>query len=424
MNEKLLHFIWQYKLYSMVSLKTVHGEEMSVIDSGKPNTNAGPDFFNAKVIIANTLWAGNLEIHVHASDWFKHKHQLDSNYDSVILHVVLHNDVQVTRTNGEVIPQIELAIPERLLEIYAQLMQNSQWIPCATKLKLVDAVIIQSWMQTMIAERLSAKENLIHSIQEANKTDWESSFYIVLARSFGFDTNSDAFELLAKSLPLKCLAKHKDKPFQLEALLFGQSGLLHLQQKAPDAYQLELLKEYNFLRVKYDLRPIDGKMWKMLRLRPPNFPYIRIAQFAALVHRSSKLFSQVIAAESVKELHKLFNCEPSEYWLTHYRFGEICPIKSKKIGKSALDILLINTVAPFLFAYGQSIADEAMQDKALALLESLPAEKNSVIEQWRLLGVKAISAFDSQALLQLKNKYCDDKKCLRCRIGHKVLTSV
>lgn len=422
MNEKFLHYIWQHKLLVANHFKTEDGESIEVIDPGKLNTDAGPDFFNAKLKIGNTLWAGNVEIHVHASDWSKHLHNTDKVYDSVILHVVQEIDAAVHRTTGEKIIQAQLAFPAYLEKNYEALLADTQWIACANKLQEIDAIFIHSFLNATLTERLTNKADFILSLLQDTKQNWEEAFYIVLARNFGFGTNSDAFELLAKSLPQSNLSKHKDNLFQLEALLFGQSGLLQLQKKQPDEYQLALQKEYAFLQSKFNLTPIDGKFWKMLRLRPTNFPYIRLAQFAALTHQSSKLFSKIIENPSLKELQKLFNCEPSSYWGSHYQFGEICPMKSKKLGKAAIDILLINTVVPFLFCYGKSKQNETLQDAAINLLEKLPAEKNNITENWKWLGIKAQSAFDSQALLQLKKHYCDDKKCLRCRIGHKVLS--
>lgn len=421
MNEKFLHYIWQHKLHTPQAFKTADGEIIEVIDSGKLNSDAGPDFFNAKLKIGGTLWAGNVELHINASDWGKHKHDTDSAYDSVILHVVNNIDAAVFRSNGKPILQAQLIYPAEIELRYETLLANTLWVPCANKLKDVDDIFIRSWLNATLTERLNNKSEAIFKLLDETNNNWEEAFYIALARNFGFGTNSDAFELLAKSLPHVCLGKHKDNLFQLEALLYGQSGLLHLKKKEPDAYHLSLQKEYDFLKAKFGLKPIDGKMWKMLRLRPTNFPYIRLAQFAALVHVSSKLFSKIVDNPSLKEMQRLFNCEPSDYWKSHYLFGDLCPMRSKKLGKAAIDILLINTVIPFLFCYGKSKQNENLQNKALSLLESLPAEKNNITENWKWLGIKADSAYDSQALLQLKKYYCDDKKCLRCRIGHKVL---
>lgn len=418
MKESILHYVWQYKLFSLQDLKTTTGLAVELIDVGRPNTDAGPDFFNAKLKIGGTLWAGNIEIHNLSSDWQKHKHDADKAYDNVILHVVNKADSEVFRTNGEVIPQLELVVPHSIRENYQELMAAKKWIPCEDKIHEVPSFLISSWKNALLVERLERKANDIDELLEQSHNHWEEAFYIMLARSFGFSTNSQAFELTAKSLPINVLAKHHDNLFQLEALLFGQAGLL--EEESGDSYQNELRKEYRFLQIKYDLRPIDGSQWKLLRLRPDNFPHVRIAQFAALTHQSSKLFSKIIAEENVKNLRKLFDCEVSEYWQRHYLFGKEIPISKKKLGKNSVDVLLINAVVPFVFNYYNKRTGNG--ERALKLLEEISAESNSIIKKWKELGVIVENAFDSQALLQLKKNYCDEKKCLRCRIGHKVLS--
>ncbi|MDR3706153.1 MAG: DUF2851 family protein [Paludibacteraceae bacterium] len=422
MNEKFLHYIWQNKLFEAHSLQTIDGKKVDVIDVGRLNTDAGPDFFNAKLKIDDTLWAGNVEIHRNASDWIKHKHHTDKVYDSVILHVVQHDDAPIYRLNGELIPQIMLHYPTEIEQRYESLLANQKWIACEEKLKQVDSLFIDSWLTACLTERLSQKTEVIFNLLVQNKNNWEEAFYITLARNFGFGTNSDTFERLAKLLPLSYLGKHKDNLFQIEALLFGQSGLLFSSKKEPDEYQLSLEKEYRFLQAKFELKPIDGSLWKMLRLRPTNFPHVRLAQFASLIHNSSKLFSKIIENPEFELIEPLFECNPSEYWTTHYLFGEESTPRGKKLGKSAIHVILINTVVPFIFCYGKSKQNEELQETALNLLEKIPAERNSVIAGWQVAGITASSAFDSQSLLQLKKCYCDEKKCLQCRIGHKVLS--
>lgn len=420
-HEKLLHYIWQHKLFSAHALQTSTGQQIEVIDVGKLNTDAGPDFFNAKIKIDNTLWVGNVEIHIRASDWQKHGHQHDKAYDSVVLHMVHQLDAETTRSNGELIPQAELLFPASILDKYESLQANMQWIACAPNLSEVDAFHIRAWITACLSERLSHKAEMIYALLRDNANNWEEAFYITLARNFGFGVNSDAFEALAKSLPLSYLGKHKDNMFQLEALLFGQAGLLETDSSTADEYQSALLKEYRFLQAKFDLKPLHASRWKLLRLRPSNFPHIRLAQFAALVHQSSKLFSKMLENTSLEYLESLFVCRPSDYWRIHYLFAEESAAKDKKLGKSAIEVILINTVIPFLFCYGQSKQNETLQETALALLEQLPAEKNSIITQWQAHGIEAQSAYDSQALLQWKRNYCEKKDCLRCAIGHKVL---
>ncbi|MGC3978098.1 MAG: DUF2851 family protein [Paludibacteraceae bacterium] len=420
MNESILHYIWQYKLFPQHQLKTIDGDEMEVIDCGLFNSDAGPDFFNAKIKIDGTVWAGNIEFHQRSSDWKRHRHSNDKAYDNVILHIAENVDTDVFRTNGERIPQMELKIPEHIKRNYDELLANKKWISCEDKISQVESIRIATWKDTLLTERLEQKTELIFQLLEQTENHWEEAFYISLARSFGFGINGLPFEMTAKSLPLNVLAKHKDNLFQLEALLLGQAGLL--EQTDSDEYQLSLQKEYRFLQTKYNLTPIAALQWKLLRLRPDNFPHIRLAQFSKLIHKSTKLFSKILEIEHINDLRKIFQSEVSDYWTKHYLFGKESPSSKKTIGNSSIDVLLINTVVPFLFAYGRKKNEETYIEKAFRLLETLPAENNSVIAKWHALNINAANAFDSQALLQLKKIYCDEKKCLRCRIGRQILT--
>jgi hypothetical protein len=420
MKESILHYIWQQKLFAAHDMKTTTGEDVEVIDVGKINTDAGPDFFNAKIRIGDTLWAGNVEIHARSTDWSKHNHHSDKAYDSVILHVVNEADTDVFRIDGENIPQVELVYPKHIETTYEQLIHEQKWIPCADKIGFVPSIFIQSWKNALLMERLEQKMLAIETLLNANNQHWEDAFYITLSRNFGFGTNSQAFENLAKSTPLTVLGKHKDNLFQLEAILFGQAGLL--KADAQDEYVVGLKKEYEFLSAKFGLQPMDAVQWKLLRLRPDNFPHVRIAQFAALIHNSSKLFSKILENPVVNFLRTIFVCKPSYYWQTHYLFAHKSEKKEKKLGAQSINVILINTVVPFLFCYAYQKNNQALKDKALELLEQIPGEKNAIIRGWQNLGLKMESAYDSQALLHLKKYYCDDKKCLRCRIGNKVLT--
>ena len=418
MKESILHYVWQFRLFRMNNLKTTDGKMVEIIHPGLPNTDAGPDFFNAKIKIDDTLWAGNIEIHNQSSDWAKHRHTADKAYDNVILHVVNKADKAVFRTNGDPLPQLELEVPEHIRMNYNELLSGKKWIPCGDKITQVPLILINDWKSALLIERMEQKTEMIETLLTQTNNHWEEAFYVSLARSFGFGTNSQAFERLARSLPMSILAKHKDDIFQLEALLFGQAGLL--EQAENDEYHAKLKKEYRFLQTKYHLKPIESSEWKLLRLRPDNFPHVRLAQFAALTHRSSKLFSKTIAAADIMQLRALFDCEVSDYWKKHYLFGKQSAESAKRLGRKSIDILLINTVVPFLFAHSKKKNAEC--ETALKLLELIPSEKNAVVRRWVELGVSSASAFDSQALLHLKKKYCDDKKCLRCRIGHKVLS--
>lgn len=420
MKESILHYIWQNKLFTAHNLCTTDGESVEIIDVGKYNTDAGPDFFNAKIKIADTIWAGNVEIHTCSTDWIKHNHHSDKAYDSVILHVVQQIDGDVFRMDGDKIPQLKLVYPKEIETNYEQLISDKKWIPCADKISLVPHIFIQSWKNALLTERLEAKTHAIELLLTENNQHWEEAFYVTLARNFGFGTNSQAFESLAKSLPISVLGKHKDNLFQLEALLFGTAGLL--AEEDTDEYAFKLKQEYNFLRSKFALNPIAGSQWKLLRLRPDNFPHIRIAQFAALIHSSSKLFSKIVENPDVDFIRTLFLCESSAYWKTHFLFATESTTKIKKLGQSSINGILINTVIPFLFYYASQKRNDELRDLSIQMLEKIPGERNSIISAWQTIGIKSESVYDSQALLQLKKQYCDEKKCLRCRIGHKVLT--
>jgi len=420
MKESILHYVWQNKLFVSQEIKTTDGERVEIIDVGRINTDAGPDFFNAKIKIGDTLWAGNVEVHTVSSEWNKHNHQQDKAYDSVILHVVLQADSDVYRIDGTKIPQLELKFPQQIETNYELLFSQQKWIPCADKIDQVPSIVIQSWKNALLTERLEQKMSAIESLLNENNRHWEEAFYITLARSFGFGTNSQAFESLAKSLPLSVLGKHKDQLFQLEALLFGQAGLLDLETY--DDYSANLKKEYEFLRAKYELNPLEKSQWKLLRLRPDNFPHVRIAQFAALIHSSTKLFSKITENPNLTYIRTLFAYETSTYWKANYLFGRESKVRTKRLGEQSINGLIINTVVPFLFCYADQKKNDDLKDRALQILEQLESEQNAIITGWRSLGLHVDNAFDSQSLLQLKKSYCDEKKCLRCRIGHKILT--
>ena len=420
MKEVLLQYAWQHKLYYTGNLVTTNGNTVEVINPGLLNSDAGPDFFNAKLKIGNTLWAGNVEIHVKSSDWNAHHHADNAGYNNIILHVIAYHDIDLQRANGEPIEQLVIPIYADLEEKYEQLIAKQLFIPCAPKLAQVPRIVLSSWKNALLMEKLEAKVGDIHALLAQTQYNWEETFYIVLARNFGLGINAIPFEMMAKSLPQIYLAKHKDNLFQVEAMLFGQSGLLASAKS--DEYTDRLKKEYAFLQTKYHLHPIDGHLWKLLRLRPQNFPHIRIAQLANLAITSSKLFSKILDTKTLTELEALFHCQVSEYWQSHYTFNKLSSRKNKPMGISTIRILLINTVIPFLFAYGQYKDDAALQEQAISLLEQMPAEHNSIVEHWAKYNIKAMSAYDSQALIFLKKHYCDEKKCLHCRIGHFILS--
>ena len=403
MREEFIYYLWENRLLRS-ELFTIDGAAVKIISQGNRNYDSGPDYMDAKIRIDGTLWCGNVEIHVSASDWYRHKHHEDSAYDNVILHVVLSADKPVVRSDGQIVKQCLLHYPKQLEEHYDELMKSDKPVRCAEKLNEIPLFLINSWKDSLLVERLEEKSGYIEKLLQANKRNWEEAFYVTLARNFGFHTNSMAFELMALSLPLSCICKHRNNLKQVEALLFGQANLLCGEQ---DDYAQELSKEYAFLASKFDLKPIKDGLWKNHRLRPSNSPYIRIAQFAALLHYSQRLFSQLLECGHVKEMFGLFETKPSEYWKTHYSFGKASDVHTK--------------VIPFIFYYGKCHSNEAMMDKAVAFFRELPAEDNHIIKQWKQVGLAADNAGDSQALLQLWHHYCESRNCLKCRIGHKML---
>lgn len=422
MTEKFLQYIWKYSLFNNSNLIADTGEKIEILKSGYPNTNAGPDFLNAEIRIDSTKWAGNVEIHINSSDWTKHKHKNDKAYDNVILHAVFNNDQITQRTNGEIIPTIELAFNKSLYKIYSRLVSSELWIPCQNEIKKIDKFIMDYWLNVLLIDRLELKTRAIYTTLKATNNDWEETFYIHLARNFGFNVNSLPFEILANSLPSKYLLRHKNNITQIEALLFGQAGFLN-KNIPDDNYYRELKSEYKFLKRKFNLSPIDHHIWKFLRLRPRNFPTIRLAQFAALIYNSHRLFSKVIECKSIAQLRKYFTISASEYWNNHYIFGKESGEEVKYIGDTAFNIIVINTIIPFLFAFGRYNGKDELKERTIGFFTEIPAENNSIIRKWSNLGIISKCAFYSQALLQLKNQYCSHKECLNCLIGNKIISS-
>ncbi|MFT4761575.1 MAG: hypothetical protein ACI9XO_004923 [Paraglaciecola sp.] len=421
MKENFLHYLWRMKRFDISDLRTTQGETITIQKFGTHNHNAGPDFLNAKIQIGDTLWAGNVEMHLDASEWMAHKHQDDAAYNNVILHVVMDEDRPILRASGERIPCLEIKkrVPLKLVNIYQKLLQNEHWIPCQHHFFNVKELTKNLWLDRLLVERLEQKTEIIEQTLDENNGNWEETFYQFLAKNFGVKVNAEPFAAVANSLPLLTLAKHKNNAFQLEALLFGQSGLL--EKEFTDDYPNRLKKEYSFLQKKHSLIPIEGVNWRFLRMRPANFPTIRIAQFAMLIHQSVHLFSKILDVETVKQIEQLFKVELSDYWLTHYVFDKESKSRSKRLGKNAIQLLIINTIVPFLFLYGKRKADSMFKDRALTLLEEILPEKNSTIEQWKVLGMQPESAYQTQALLQLKNEYCSAQRCLECGIGGAIL---
>lgn len=408
MPELLLHDIWAKGLFLSLPQFTTDGQPLEVINRGQHNFDQGPDFQGAVIRIGNINWSGNVEIHVKSSDWYKHGHQHDKAYDNIILHVVLKADKPVYTTTGQPIPQCELQFLPSSTYLSQMLADKSSI--CAQRLFAYPELVRDDWKDTLLRDRMYKKSLAIKQLLQQNKNNWEQAFYITLAHNFGFHTNGLPFEWLAKQTPLPYLLKHRSSLFQLEAILYGQSGLL-TPQTAKDEYTERLLNEYTFLQKKFSLRPVDGSKWKHMRMRPQNFPEVRIAQLAALIHTSESLFSQILQENDLGRLRELFAVAASDYW------------HNAKVGRAAVDVLIINSVVPYKYAWGEAHADSALKQDAFRLLAEIPAEKNHITEQWRMLGVPVLNAADSQTFIHLYQDYCIRHRCLNCDIGYQIFTT-
>ena len=423
--EHLLHYVWKHKLFPLKVLQTTTGLPVEVIDPGLHNSDSGPDFFNVKLKINGTLWAGNVEIHTHSSDWYRHGHDHDKAYDSVILHIASDIDTEVIRSNGESIPQLQLECPEYVRVHYQELCEAEQYPACLSILSSLPKLIVHSWLTALQTERLEQKAELItHRLKLCNN-HWEDAFFITLARNYGFGLNGDAFETWACMLPFRAIDKHRDDLFQVEAFFFGQAGLLEetfLEKEQEDEYSLRLRKEFRYMQHKFELtKMMDASLWRFLRLRPENFPYIRLAQLGYLYHKADKLFSRLLEATTLDEVRKLLATRTSSYWEDHFVFGRTSSHKEKPMGVRSLDLIVINTVVPFLYTYGLHKAEEGMCNRAGHFLEELKAENNHIVRSWSDAGLPVTTAADSQALIQLQKEYCDKRKCLYCRFGYEYL---
>ncbi len=421
--EDFLHYLWKFRLFDRKDLRTVSDDHIEIVSTGIHNKNAGPDFEHARIRIGETVWVGNVEIHLYSSDWDKHQHSVDKAYDNVILHVVFQHDKALFRSDGSEIHTMEMKhrIPSGVQTRYEELMRNMNWIPCEKHIGRVDGFHIKNWLARILTERLEEKAQTVNTILNEYKGSWDDAFYVMLARNFGFKINALPFEMLARSLPQQILARHKQNDLQIEALIFGQSGFLN--DKPVDNYAKALQNEYRYLRKKYSLKPLDKFLWKFLRLRPQNFPTMRLAQFAALVIKSSHLFSGIIGTGDLSSLRGLFTDLPvNVYWKTHFRFDkETTGTMSAQIGEDAGNNILLNTVSLFLYSYGKYTGNEYYIRRSLVLLESLPSETNQITRRFSETGINSEHADSSQALLQLKKYYCDEKKCLNCGIGIQLL---
>ena len=430
--EQLLHYVWKHKMFPLGELMTTDEQRVEVIDPGLHNHNSGPDFFNAKIKINGTLWVGNVEIHDKSSDWYLHGHDKDQAYDNVVLHVTGNPDTAVTNSAGQFIPQMQLDVPATVRENYEELLRTDQYPPCYQIIPNLPRLTVHSWMAALQTERLEQKTQAIQQRAQRMNGSWEDAYFMTLARNFGFGINGDTFEEWAAHIPLSAVAHHRDNLFQIEALFMGQAGLLDINT-IPERYQQEALNEgyfaklrneYQYLAHKFSLKPMDVKLWHFLRLRPQNFPHIRLSQLANLYYERKTGLSQLTECRDVFALQDLLSTKVTPYWETHYTFGSASEQNKKHLSPFSINLLMINTCIPMLFAYGRHTANESLCDRAFDLLEQLKAENNYIIRLWKECGLEVKNAGDSQALIQLKKEYCDRKECLRCRIGYEYLKKV
>ena len=428
--EKLLHYVWKHRLLPLKALLTTDGQELELIDPGLANPNAGPDFFNAKVRIGQTLWAGNVEIHLRSSDWYRHGHDTDAAYDSVILHVAMIIDSDVTTNTGKQLPQLQLDIPADLHLRYETLQKTEDYPRCYRIIPQIDIFKVHAWMDTLTVERLEERRRQVEARMKATNGNWEWTLFITLARNFGFGINGDAFETWAKRIPLDRIGKHRDELFQIEAIFLGMAGLLEEASlppnSQPDDYFRQLQREFHYQCHLFSLGAImPYQQWKYLRLRPQNFPHIRLAELAWMYHKGevtlSRLKDAVMEEKPLDALRKILTATPSDYWHTHIMFG--CPVEKRQLhlSQGSKNLLIINTVVPLLYSHAMSHDDWKLREQVLELLRLLPAEQNYIIRQWQECGLKVDTAADSQALIQIKRQYCDRRDCLRCSFGYEYL---
>lgn len=422
MKEDFLHHIWQFKKFDFSNLETAQAEKLTILNSGQYLQKAGPDFFNSQIIIGNQKWAGNVEIHVKSSDWYVHHHENDTNYDSVILHVVWEHDTEVFRKDNSEIPVLELKkyVSKKTLENYMELTSAKTWIFCEREISNVNDFVFKNWQEKLFFERLERKSFPIQKILKETENDWEATLFCALAKSFGLNTNGEIFLKIAQSIPFSIIRKESFEVENLEALFFGRTGLLDLENE--DLYFKGLKFRYNYAFTKYQLQKVYIDPIQFFKHRPDNFPTIRLSQLANLYHSRLNLFSSVIHAESLSEYYKIFKIEVSDYWKTHYQFDKISPEKKKSLTTSFVDLLLINTIIPLKFAYAKSQGKD-ISEELIDLLEAIQSEKNVIIEKFSNFGIQSKNAYESQSLLQLKNEYCNHKRCMECAVGLELMKS-
>jgi len=421
-KEDLLHYVWKTKQINHQGLTTTDDLRVEIVDWGTHNHDSGPDFFNGKIVIDGTLWVGNIEMHIFSSDWHKHSHDSDPAYDNVILHVVYETDGDAYTAAGSKLHCVEIKdrIPDQIKANYSSLLQAQYDIPCQSLVHTVDEFTISMWKDRLIADRLEHKSQVILRSLADTTYDWDTTTYITLVRYMGSKVNGDAFEAMARALPLTVILKCNDSLLKVESLLYGVAGML--EASYDDPYYRQLQAEYRFQSQKYKLQHIPPVMWKFSKMRPANFPTVRLAQLAQILFHTQSLFSRVLDCGETYDLRQLFSYTASQYWDNHYRFGkEAAKVYKKTVTPAFIDLLLINVVAPLLFRYSLQTDQRSFADRAVALLSDIKSESNAIVSKWRKLGLSSSTALDSQALIHLKKQYCDHKKCLSCNIGNKIV---
>lgn len=420
MKEEFLHYLWKFKKFDPLNLKTFNGEEITIINVGQYLELAGPDFFNAQITIGNQKWAGNVEIHIKSSDWYVHHHERDEVYENVILHVVWEHDTEIFRKNNTEIPVLELKkyVDAATITNYQSLISPKSWIFCEKQLKEIDGFTINNWLERLFFERLERKSKPIFELLVQTKHDWEAVLFCLLAKNFGLNTNGEIFSKIAQSIPFSVIRKESFEVENLEALLLGSAGLLDSEKE--DTYFKDLKFRYFYLLHKYQLEKGIVEPVQFFKHRPDNFPTIRLSQLANLYHGHQNLFSRISTATSAKGIYEIFEISASDYWQNHYQFDKESPKKKKKLSRSFVDLITINTIIPLQFAYAKSQAKEISED-LIQLLNEVAPEKNAIMDKFNSFGIKSKNAFESQSLLQLKNEYCNKSRCLECAIGMELL---
>ena len=420
MKEDFLHYLWKFKKFDVLNLKTSNGEEITIINVGQYLELAGPDFFNAQIVIGNQKWAGNIEIHLKSSDWYVHHHERDEAYENVILHVVWEHDTEIFRKNNSEIPVLELQkyVDAATITNYQSLISPKSWIFCEKQLNEINGFVINNWLERLFFERLERKSNPIFELLEQTKQDWEAVLFCLLAKNFGLNTNGEIFLKIVQSIPFSIIRKESFEVENLEALLLGNAGILDSEKE--DTYFKDLKFRYFYLLHKYQLEKKNLEPVQFFKHRPDNFPTIRLSQLANLYHGQQNLFSKISTANSVKSIYETFDVSASDYWQNHYQFDKESPKKKKQLSRSFIDLIIINTIIPLQFAYAKSQGKE-ISEELIQLLDEVDPEKNAIMDKFGSFGIKSKNAFESQSLLQLKNEYCNKSRCLECAIGMELL---